>query len=65
MITDCCDMTKAMLTHIIVMDFPIPIKAIRMGLSIMYYKGLQVGITQLWCISDTEDCFYLNKQCRP
>ena len=29
------------------MDFPIQIKAIRMGLSIIYFKGSQVGISHL------------------
>ena len=31
----------------ILMDFPIQIKSIRMGLSIVYFKGLQVSIFQL------------------
>ena len=28
------------------------------------FKGEHVGISQLWCISVPDDCFYINKQCR-
>ena len=39
------------------MDLPIRIKAIRMGLSIIYFKGPQVVISHLQCISVPVDCF--------
>ena len=44
------------------MDYPIQIKAIRVGLSIIYFKGPQILIFQLVCISVPEYCFYMNKQ---
>ena len=43
------------------MDCSIQIKAKWMGLSIIHFKGSQVGISQLWCISVLEDCFYLKQ----
>ena len=45
--------------------FPYPIKATRMGLSIIYFKGSQVWIPELWCIPVSEYWFYLKKQFRP
>ena len=47
------------------MDSPIQINAIRMGLSIIYFKGSEVGISKLWSISVSQDCFDLSKKCRP
>ena len=55
------------LTLCILMDFPIHIVAIRMGLLILYFKRSHVRIPQLECIilKVPEDCFDLNKKCRP
>ena len=47
------------LTLCMLMDFLIQIKAKRMGLSIIYFKGSQVVIYQLWCISIHKDVFTL------
>ena len=40
------------LTLCILMDFPIPIGTISMGLPIVYFKGSQVEFSKLGCISD-------------
>ena len=42
------------------MYFPMQIKAIKMWLFIMYFKGSHVNIFRLLCISVPQDCFYLN-----
>ena len=47
------------------MDFPIQMKAIRMGVSIMYFKGSQDSISQLWCISVPENCFTVTNSVDP
>ena len=41
------------------MDFPKQIKAIRMGLSIIYLKGSQVGILPIMMYFCPWACFYL------
>ena len=45
---------------VILMDFSIQINTIRMGLSIIYFKGSQVERSK--CTSVPEDCIYLSKQ---
>ena len=47
------------------MDFPIHIDTISLGLPIMFFKGSQVDVSKLYCISVPEGCFNLSKQCRP
>ena len=49
----------------VLIDFPIHIDRKRMGLSIMYSKGSQVGNSKILCSSVPGDCFYLSKLCRP
>ena len=46
------------------MDFPIPIKAIRMGLSIIYFKGSQVEIFRIMMYFDIF-CPYLTNSVDP
>ena len=41
------------------MDFPIHIDTISMGLPIVYFKGSQVEFSILWCIFVPEDHFNL------
>ena len=53
------ELRSRLLTLCVLMDFPIHIKAIRMGLSIMYLKGPQIVISQLLSNSIPEDCFTL------
>ena len=62
------------LTLCILMDFPIYIDTMSMGLPILYFKGSQVEITmygsqveitKLRCISVPEGCFNPSTQCRP
>ena len=50
-----------------ILDFPIHIDTISMGLPIVYFKGSQVDFSKLhvWCIFVPEGCFNLSKQCRP
>ena len=38
------------------MDFPIHNDTITMGLPILYFKGSQVEVSKLWCISVPEGC---------
>ena len=52
------------LTLCILMDFPIQIKAIIMGLSIIDFKGVTDQHFSMMAVSVPEDCFCLNKQCR-
>ena len=47
------------------MDFPIQINAIRIGLSIIYFKGSWVRISKLCCISVPEDCYDIAKSVDP
>ena len=47
------------------MDFPTHIDTLSMGLSIVHFKETQVEFSKLWCISVPEDCFNLNKKCKP
>ena len=47
------------------MDFPRYVDRISMELPILYFKGSQVNISKLWCISVPEDCFDISKQCMP
>ena len=42
------------------MDSPIHINAIRIGSFIIYWKGPQVEISLLWCISVPEDIIFVN-----
>ena len=53
------------LTLCILIDFPIPIDTVSMGLSIVHFKGSQVEFSKLRCISFPDDCFNFSKQCRP
>ena len=53
------------LTLSILMDCPIHIKPTRMGVSIWYFKGSKLVISQIWCISVPDYCFYHNFQSRP
>ena len=55
----------AMVRCCILMDFPIPIDTLSMGLPIVYFKGSQVEFSKLLCISVPEGCFNYSKQCRP
>ena len=52
------------LTLYILMDFPIHMDTISMGLPIVYFKGSQVEFSEI-CISVPVGCFQLSKQCRP
>ena len=52
------------LTHCILMDFPIHINTISMGLHILRFKGSQVADSKSSCISVPEG-FNFSKQCRP
>ena len=52
-------MFKWYITLCILMDFPIQINTIRMGLSIIYFKGSQVEISKELCTLVREDCIYL------
>ena len=47
------------------MDFPIQINIIRMGLSIMHFKGSRVEICKLRCTSVVKDCFCSSKSVDP
>ena len=47
------------------MNFPMQIKAIGMGKSILCFKESQIGIGQFWCIFVPENCFYINKHVDP
>ena len=58
-------MGKVVLTLCILMDFPIHLDTISMGLPIVYFKGSRVEFSRLWCISVPEGCLTLKKQCRP
>ena len=49
----------------ILIDFPIRINTMRMGLSTIYFKVAQVEIFKQSYTSVPEDCIYLSKQCRP
>ena len=55
----------SVLTLCILMDFPIHIDTISIGLPIVYFKGSLVDFSNLSCISLPDDCFNCNKQCRP
>ena len=56
--------TLSTLTICILMDFQIHIDILRMGLPILYFKGLRVVVSKLRRISVLECCFNLSKQCR-
>ena len=47
------------------MDYIIHIDTVRMELFILYYKGSQVELSKIWCISDPEDCFILANSVGP
>ena len=51
--------------YVTLVDFPIHIDTIGIGLPIVYFKGSQVEFSNFSCISLPEDCFNLRKQCRP
>ena len=48
----------------ILIDFPIGIGIIIMGLPFLFLKGSQVQSPKLWRISVMEGCFIHGKQCR-
>ena len=54
-------------TFFILMNFPTNIDIISMGLTIVDVRGSQVVFSKIscTCISVSEGCFNLNKQCRP
>ena len=43
----------------------INLSLLSIGLPIVRFKGTQVEFSKLGCISGTEGCFNLSKQCRP
>ena len=43
------------------MDYPMHADRLSRELSILYFKGFQVEISKLWCISVVKICFYLCK----
>ena len=50
----------------ILVHFPLQINAVRIGFSIIYFKGSKVEeISNNICTSFPEDCFCISKQCRP
>ena len=53
------------LSFCFLMGYSIHFDTISMGLPILYFKGSQVEVYKLWCISVPEGCFNLGKQCRP
>ena len=50
------------LTLCILIDFPIHIDKISMGLTIVYLKGSQVEFSKLWCIYVPDGSFIFRKQ---
>ena len=53
------------LTLCILMDTPIYIDTVSMGMPIVYLMGSNVDFSKLWCIYVLEGCFNGIKQCRP
>ena len=58
-------MTISSLTLCVLMDFPIQIDTISMGLPIMYFKGSQIEFSKLECFSVPECCFNLANSADP
>ena len=65
LLLDLLERLARLLTLCILMDLPIHIDTISMGLPIVHFKGLQIEISKLWCFSVPGGCSDISKQGRP